>query len=53
LVKKKTDNWNLSNCLLKTARESTLEAKVLLAQGIDPSAVKKEAKALNIEQACQ
>jgi integrase len=36
---------------LKMAREKALEAKELLAQGIDPSAVKKEAKALNIERA--
>ncbi len=36
---------------LKMAREKALEAKELLAQGIDPSAVKKEVKAHIIEQA--
>jgi integrase len=36
---------------LKMAREKALEAKELLAQGIDPSAAKKEVKAHSIEQA--
>lgn len=36
---------------LKMAREKALEAKELLVQGIDPSAVKKEVKTQSIEQA--